>query len=1676
MQEEQRVPEHQAQEMVEGDLIALVNSLTEGLRELPTDYATRVKHFLAEYLGSLRHPVPFGGRAKDFAHLDAWLADQDAPPYLLLAAPAGRGKSALLLRWCQRLLARPDSAVVYFPVSIRFRTNLAGVVFPALVALLANLHGEKLPADPNMHEEVWRGLLVDYMTRPLPGGRPLVLVLDGVDEAADWVAGSGLFPPHPPRGLRVVLSARYLANDRDVNAWLQRLGWTRQGLAHTLQLYPLDRAGIASVLIQMGFPLDLLGARVNIVSELHRLSEGDPLLVRLYVDDLWERGEAAVVLKPEDLRAIRPGLAGYFERWWKDQRLLWSKASPQREAAAQTLLNLLAGALGPLSKEDILSLAPEQAGFGTGLLEQHLSSLSRFVIGDGMHQGYVFSHPRLGNYFLEERLSEAERQEVERRFLAWGEKTLEALNAGRLLPEKASAYIVQYYGAHLERVQANARALLSLVSDGWRRAWEKLDRANAGFLGDVERAWRAAEREDTAATSAGQQAPYLGEEIRCLLCRVSVNSMTSNISPRLMLEAVKTGVWTPAQGLACIRLIADLAPRARELVGLAPFVQEPLRTEIFQEALDTVATIKDEYDRLDILVELAPGLPEELLWQILEVVPAIQDEADRAGVLAELAPALSHSRAQLARALDLAQEIEEDEYRAMALAGLAPYLSQDQHGRVLQLVQLIREERDRAQALTALLPHLSETFLRDALQEARSMQDGLSQVRLLTELLTYLPDRLKTEVMQEVLELVRDIDDREYRVEVLVKLAPFLPAERLHQVLQEIQLLWDESYRARALTDLIPFIPGEQLPAFQQAVQVMKSEQYRTAVLLQLLPRLPEALLEQALDIVQATWDEGLRAEILAKLAPSVSEASLPALQEMIQVIKDRGYRVWLLAELEAPLAGKLEGSQFNMLATFMAIEKQEERLQTLVAIVPRLSEEALTKIFALLLPEVFGSMWLKREDHRADILAKLGSRLPEAWLSRAMEMVQAMGDEAHQVRALVALAPRIRETLLSEVLDIVRAMKDREKRAQVLEVLVSSLSEERKGERVQEMLQVLQVIKDEPVRGHMVVKYASYLPEKLPSERTQMVIKAVQAIRYETNQARVLEALVSHMPEDMFEEVLGMVQGMRLEETRVPMLEALASHVPERFFSPFLSAALEIRSERWRAQVLATMVAYAPERLFAGMLGIVQGMQEESARVNILVALAPHTPEESFSQLWAAIWAIKDEGRRVWVLGALALRVPDAFFPQLWDAIQAVRDQGWQMRILGTLAPYMSERQFSQLWVAAQAIRDEAQRARMLGTLARHAPEHFFSQLWEAALRIEAEGWRVQVLEAIAPRVPEDFFSQLWEAAREMQSQASRAKILEALAYRVPERFFSQFLQAVQSMPAETHQAKILETLAPRVPERFFPHFWEAVRAIENEEQQMRVLKALIPHVSQEKLADVLELLQALPYEERRIELLEALVPYLSEEKCAELLETLFPLQPVLAEVLVAMQETWSTRWYVKTLAVLVPHLPEDRLLAIWPAALKAFRVMRPEEDRIWALSKLASNVPQAMLQEMLEAIWSIGLQQHQAQVLAVLLPSLSEAAWATALELTVVKVRDTGNTTFLLQMLKAAGSLVKHSSPALLYPALHEILHLLAPRTRLDTLTDLALLAPAIRALGSEDAVTQACCATLEVGYWWP
>ena len=93
----------------------LSERMTSAVKSLRPPHANRVRRFVEAYVGSPESMVPFGGRGAELRQLDTWLDDPDGSPYCLLVAPAGRGKSALLVRWSNDVAARDDRAVVFFP-------------------------------------------------------------------------------------------------------------------------------------------------------------------------------------------------------------------------------------------------------------------------------------------------------------------------------------------------------------------------------------------------------------------------------------------------------------------------------------------------------------------------------------------------------------------------------------------------------------------------------------------------------------------------------------------------------------------------------------------------------------------------------------------------------------------------------------------------------------------------------------------------------------------------------------------------------------------------------------------------------------------------------------------------------------------------------------------------------------------------------------------------------------------------------------------------------------------------------------------------------------------------------------------------------------------------------------------------------------------------------------------------------------------------------------------------------------------------------------------------------------------------------------------------------------------------------------------------------------------------
>ena len=652
--------------------------------------------------------------------------------------------------------------VAFVPISIRFGTSLKSTAISLLGARLRHLHGVR--ADLPHDTEGWLAEIEMYLRQDRSTHHSLLIVLDGADEAAGWIVGQDLrFPPELGRGVKVLVSARPLA-DCDAAGWLRRLEWQGRGIRVELPL--LDRSQVAEVLQSMGNPLAAIVTDVDIVRELHRLTGGDPLLVRLYVEALLSTDEYAAFLAPGNLAHQQPGLKAYFDQWWDDQHRQWGSSFPLREIAVRTMFNIMACAQGALSTDDLLALM-EPEGFVYLQLEEALHHLARFVVGNGKGQGYVFSHPRLNQYFYE-KLPVRERQEWEKRFTSYGRQTLVALGNGTCDPSEVSSYAVRYYGVHLERSNADPEYFNDLICQGWQRAWEALEGTYDGFLSDLMRAWKLADAVGARAQNKQERSQAISWQCRYALIVSSIKSLVGNIPPPLLAALINKGVWTPVQGLASARQILYEKQRAQALIALAPHLPAPL----LQEALEVARTIPVERYRAEALAGLAPHLSGPLLQEALEMAQAIPDDMrDRA--LAALVLRLGELGSGK-EALEMARAIPDDEIQAQTLAGLAPHLSTP----------------------------LQEIALQEALEVARTIPDDvwyLAQARAeaLVALAPHLSAPLQEIALQEALEVARTIPVERYRAQVLAGLAPHLPAPLLQEALEMARTIPDEGRPAQ---------------------------------------------------------------------------------------------------------------------------------------------------------------------------------------------------------------------------------------------------------------------------------------------------------------------------------------------------------------------------------------------------------------------------------------------------------------------------------------------------------------------------------------------------------------------------------------------------------------------------------------------------------------------------------------------------------------------------------------------------------------------------------------------------------------------------------------------------------------------------------------------------------------
>lgn len=1324
------------------------NPIVEGINLLPYDYDQRIQNFLTEYLGTESPPVPFGGRDEALHMLDAWLAK--TTPYLLLAAPAGRGKSALLVRWLDSLSAREDLALAFVPVSIRFGTNMERVFYAALAARLAFLHGDDVPASPETSTAVYRGLVSDYLSKPLANGRTLLVVLDGLDEAADWQAGADFMPGELPAGVRVVVSARFLAGDVDSTSWLRHLNWEHNGLASAPSLAPLDQEGVRDVLFKMGCPLDELSRNVDIVAELYRLSEGDPLLVGLYVSDLWAKGEEVARLISEDLAGIQPGYKGYFDRWWDDQKKLWKDKKPWLEKHVRAVRNLLARAIDPLFSDDFQALKPE---LDSDYIADALEVLQRFIIGDNQSQGYTFGHPKLGQYFWEA-LTTIEQAQVEERFLAWGEQTLQEFIAGKRDPKKKAdvpVYAVRNYTTHLGHARQSIEKWLSLIHhQQWAQAWFTVEGAYGGYSQDVQRVWEQCRLLDRDAIEKTGKAPYLGSQVRCGLIETSLHSLASNIPAEFFAPLVTNKIWTFPQALVYIRKITNPRQKSDAVSWLLPYLTEEQLSEIFLVAKDiydessrasafcalvehmpnidldkiflSAQEFKTKDGKANILIELANHMSETRLGDILNVARGLTGECRQPLILGNLAkrmPGLWNEVLRSAKAisnekerayvfkklindipetmlddiLTATQDIEEEVNRAAVLEALASKMSKPKLNRILLFAKEINRENIRVDLLVSLVDHLSKQKLKDVIGDAQTIKDKKSQAYLLFRLAKHRPRLLNDAV--DATKTITDTYEKTFSLIMLCKNG----LDLWDDAIDSAKSIKDESRRAYAFSILAENLPETKISELLTHVMDIHDESIRARILCDVARR-DFNLWNDVLNITKQINDENKRADILSVMAEHIPESFLNEVLAMGRDIKYTKHKAIVLKSL----TNRIPGLWGEILTSLNGVGDVSSQSYVFSNLVEYLSDKELDELITI-------ARETPHDISRAQLLSTMIGRVPEL-THYALSVARGIEPEKDRATILEILAKSMQESELNRIVKILKEMAFRRGIANVLLVL----SERMPISQLDEILDIARQIDDEGIQSEVLCSLA----KRIPDIWHEAFVVAVRGIN-EESKSRVLTQLVKHLPEKQIsnlKEIVDAVKEFKITENKSRILLSLTEYVPG-LWNEALDIALTIENEKSRLNILLELPAIMPDLIIDKVLFAAGQIKNEWDRAVLLKFLADNLPDSKLEQIVTMERALRDASSQAFILLALSHRMP-----YLWNEallkLDEIKNKDDKVFVTISSAKYTTER----LSEAFEAAIFNENRASLLDFLV----ENTNSKLSNAR-KYELTAWSLQIL-----------------------------------------------------------------------------------------------------------------------------------------------------------------------------------------------------------------------------------------------------------------------------------------------------------------------------------------------------------
>ncbi|HMR67860.1 MAG TPA: NACHT domain-containing protein, partial [Anaerolineae bacterium] len=681
---------------VHGDEIHGDKIIYQGPAFSPLNYCGDIADIISFYTDK------FVGREQEWARI-AQVAGQETPGYLLVEAPAGYGKTALIAHLIQRhetdrWAYGPKPNLLYFFIRQEGQRHTPKEFLRALNSQLLNLLNQPdgvpvdLPSLRGQFSELW----VQALTQTSPD-HPLLLLVDGLDEqAAGELTIAHLLPTNLVNYVHVVVTSR--PNPEPLTQTTLEHPFRQAGVLH---LHTFGESEIQTLLQEYGAATD---TATKLTSRVLSITQGEPLFARFVCREVAEQGETALIKleqhPPADVEA-------YFRQQFKQLDKLFEGD------LAWEILGLLTVTLGGVSREEIAEIL----GAGKRRIRKAIEPIQRFLIGQDR---FELMHLQLRKVAVEE-FSAGERAVYREKLQTWCRSYQE-----RGWRTDTPGYILAYYAQHL--VETNQyEVLYDLISATWMRVKFEATGSHRSFILDL----------DQAITAALTETPSnLVQTVRCCLIYANLVEVSETIPRKILGMLAELGRIEQALNYARLMpegiyrsdaylLISDAlieqdrpqeaqATLEQALIGIDSVKYNEDRASVLSQVSFNLALIGENKQALQLIEQVLTmategddvTLPSEIIWTL-----ATLGEFDRASALVNL---LRDEVGKIKALVHLARTLNEvgERSKALSLFDLAVSIAEttESSGYVGQIAQILTFEQavDHALVIVSTIESLRE--------------------------------------------------------------------------------------------------------------------------------------------------------------------------------------------------------------------------------------------------------------------------------------------------------------------------------------------------------------------------------------------------------------------------------------------------------------------------------------------------------------------------------------------------------------------------------------------------------------------------------------------------------------------------------------------------------------------------------------------------------------------------------------------------------------------------------------------------------------------------------------------------------------------------------------------------------------------------------------------------------